>query len=172
MIKIPIDQIGKAQGSEFHFHGSQSDLDLQGTGFPVNDTNIGLRLLEAEDGYYLAGRLTGTAVLQCHRCLSEFDYPFDLELGALITFERRKEFEGEGGIIVVSPQSDEIDITKYISDTIVLDIPYKILCKEDCRGLCSSCGTNLNYDTCDCTQDTIDPRWEKLKELNFDQEGE
>ncbi len=172
MIKIPIDHIGKEQGSQFHFHGTQSDLGLQDIKFPVYETDIVFRLLEAEGGYYLAGQLTGTATLQCHRCLSEFEYALHLELGALITFEQRKEFKGEGEVIVVSPQSQEIDITKYISDTIVLDIPYKILCKDDCLGLCSICGINLNYDTCDCEQETIDPRWEKLKELNFDQEGE
>jgi uncharacterized protein len=48
---------------------------------------------------------------------------------------------------------------------LLLNIPMRILCKEDCRGLCPKCGRNRNTNSCDCVEEAIDPRWEGLKGL-------
>ncbi len=172
MIKVSIERIQQAEAPQFHFHGTQSELGLENLEFPIHDIDIVFRLLEAEGGFYLTGQLTGTAELQCHRCLTDFEYALDLELKALIVYEKHRDLEDEAGVIEIDAYSQEIDLTKFIRDSILLDIPYKILCSEDCNGLCPQCGTNLNEDSCDCSFDTIDPRWEKLKELKSDGEGE
>jgi len=172
MMKIPIERLRRDPEPQFSFHGTQEKLGLQGLGFPIQSADVGVRAIEADGGYFLTGHFSGIAQIECHRCLEEFEQVLEVELGVLIAFEMREEFEGEDGIIEVSPEAREVDITKYVSDSILLSLPYKKVCKEDCAGLCAQCGTNLNYDSCDCGQDQIDPRWEKLKELNFDQEGE
>jgi uncharacterized protein len=61
--------------------------------------------------------------------------------------------------------SDTLDITEIIENNIILTLPIKRLCKEDCKGLCHKCGTNLNFSTCHCNDDDIDPRLAKLKDL-------
>ncbi|MGB9809870.1 MAG: YceD family protein, partial [Caldanaerobacter sp.] len=48
---------------------------------------------------------------------------------------------------------------------VILSLPMKFLCKEDCKGLCPICGTNLNYGSCSCKREDIDPRLEVLSKL-------
>ena len=52
-----------------------------------------------------------------------------------------------------------------MENNILLTLPIKRLCKEDCKGLCQQCGNNLNLSTCQCDNDDIDPRLAKLKDL-------
>lgn len=61
-------------------------------------------------------------------------------------------------------KDDKIEIHEIIREQIYLMIPIKSLCKEDCKGLCSGCGVNLNYERCNC-KEQIDERWEKLREF-------
>jgi len=70
----------------------------------------------------------------CSRCLCEFDAPLD----------KKEDFTYKIG------NGYSIDLSSNIKDMLMLDYPIKILCKEDCNGLCSSCGKNLNEATCDC----------------------
>ena len=66
-------------------------------------------------------------------------------------------------LTVIHASTNEIDIAEDIKEYIVLAVPMKLLCKDDCAGLCVTCGTNLNHGTCTCPRDESDPRWEKLK---------
>ena len=62
-------------------------------------------------------------------------------------------------------QGDELDVGAWAGDAIVLSMPHKILCREDCQGLCPSCGTNLNTGTCQCPPPEADNRWSALQQL-------
>lgn len=65
----------------------------------------------------------------------------------------------------LSRDQNIIDLTPDVVDTIRLAIPMKVVCSETCKGLCPSCGVNLNQTACGCSNDTIDPRWENLLKL-------
>ncbi|MCH5202840.1 MAG: DUF177 domain-containing protein [Oscillospiraceae bacterium] len=58
-----------------------------------------------------------------------------------------------------------LDIDELVASDIILDLPVKFLCKDDCKGICYKCGKNLNHGECDCSYEEIDPRLEALKEL-------
>ena len=60
-------------------------------------------------------------------------------------------------------QGEEIDITPLMQDQVLLSLPSKALCREDCRGLCPHCGTNLNRHHCQCREQFMDPRFAALK---------
>ncbi|MBW1810748.1 MAG: DUF177 domain-containing protein [Deltaproteobacteria bacterium] len=60
-------------------------------------------------------------------------------------------------------EGDNIDLTKILREQIILALPMYPRCKEDCRGLCSACGANLNERECGCNRGEIDPRWAALK---------
>jgi uncharacterized protein len=66
---------------------------------------------------------------------------------------------------IVSPSDVEIDFTADIRDAIILAIPIKILCREDCKGLCPQCGQNLNSETCNCVVKKVNPQWAALSTL-------
>ena len=60
-------------------------------------------------------------------------------------------------------QGEEIDITPLMQDQVLLSLPSKALCREECRGLCPHCGTNLNRQRCQCEEQFMDPRFATLK---------
>jgi uncharacterized protein len=63
---------------------------------------------------------------------------------------------------------DELDIQTLINEQIVLALPMKPLCREECRGLCPECGTNFNIASCECRPAWVDPRLAVLDQLRKD----
>ncbi len=61
--------------------------------------------------------------------------------------------------------NDEIDLRQLMEEQFYLSLPMKPLCKDDCKGLCANCGTNLNKATCDCNTQWEDPRLAALRDL-------
>ena len=103
----------------------------------------------------------------CYRCLEgtaiaikgDMRYIFSLPSGD----EGIGEPDGSVDIIGIEPFKAEIDMAPYIWETTILNLPERVLCKEDCLGLCPVCGTNRNETECDCSEDRSDPRLELLK---------
>jgi uncharacterized protein len=62
-------------------------------------------------------------------------------------------------------RDDQIDLNELLREQFYLALPMKPLCRDDCAGLCSQCGTNLNIGTCQCSSQWEDPRLAPLKEL-------
>ncbi|RMG61535.1 MAG: DUF177 domain-containing protein, partial [Calditrichaeota bacterium] len=71
----------------------------------------------------------------------------------------------EAEVINISPELVEIDLSDQLKEYLILAVPMKMLCKEDCRGICPGCGADLNSEACRCGEPPIDPRWEKLRQL-------
>lgn len=65
----------------------------------------------------------------------------------------------------IFPEDMKLDISAVIIEELLLEMPSKILCREDCRGLCPRCGKNLNEGSCDCRESEGDPRLAILKTL-------
>lgn len=128
--------------------------------------NAGDRLLVKADVF-------GEATLVCSRCLGEFTEPLDVsfeeEFIELAPDEGRVEEdeEEESGRTVSFYSGDEIDLTDPLRENILLELPMKPLCDEECKGLCPTCGTNLNEGACKCEGDReiVDPRLAVLKDL-------
>jgi len=119
-------------------------------------------------------RLEGTArtalELTCSRCLEPFRMPvdaaFDLRFMPVSEMPTEEEREMQEEDIDVSYyRDDEIDLNELLREQFYLALPMKPLCREDCKGLCPQCGTNLNAGTCSCTVAWEDPRLAPLKEL-------
>ncbi|WP_139904532.1 YceD family protein [Clostridium thermarum] len=115
-----------------------------------------------DEMFYLDGKLSGELILMCSRCLEDFIYPIDIEIHEKFSAVPNDEDES-----VIFIDSDIINLTELIENNILMSLPIKKLCSEDCQGLCQSCGCNLNKKTCNCDNGNVDPRLEKLKELFF-----
>jgi uncharacterized protein len=96
----------------------------------------------------------------CARCVSDFEFPLHMQVGAYLTEEFENESETDCYII----KNDRIDLDEVIISELLLDIDERILCRDDCAGLCQICGANLNDGPCGCKKE-IDPRLAKLQEL-------
>lgn len=112
--------------------------------------------------YKLDGTIDTELNLICDRCLTS--NPVKVHEEFSIIFSTQSESD-DSHIFPLSEQDVKIDLTDYITDTLLLNIPMKHVCRKDCKGLCNICGTNLNINTCNCHKNAVDPRWDKLKEL-------
>ena len=97
----------------------------------------------------------------CDRCLAEFDRELAFSFEYTLVKELQDE-EIEGYLLV---EGDFLDLDELCTSDIILNLPLKFLCKEDCKGLCSVCGCNLNLSDCDCLNSQIDPRFAALRGL-------
>jgi len=110
------------------------------------------------------GNIKTLLQLPCSRCLKDFTYPLGTEFEVAIVEDiSRDQFSADEGFVFLN--GDEADISSRIEEAIFMAIPICPLCQEDCRGLCPGCGQDKNTTSCSCQKETIDPRWEKLKNL-------
>lgn len=98
---------------------------------------------------------------RCDRCLGAYERAYDVPLEHILVNTLEDE-ENDDYILLDQYQLDLADLT--MAD-ILLELPYKSLCCEDCRGLCPMCGKNLNEGLCGCSHKSVDPRLAVLGQL-------
>jgi uncharacterized protein len=82
-----------------------------------------------------------------------------------IELEESDQTLDDGATSTGTYSGDEIDLSELLRESLLLELPMRPLCSDDCVGLCSVCGKNLNQGPCGCVHDDVDPRWAVLKDL-------
>jgi uncharacterized protein len=119
--------------------------------------------------FRLVGSLTATLQLACSRCVEAFDLPVAASFD--VRYLPQSENTGDEREVEEDDLSDafyrdeQIDLGQLIEEQFYLALPMKPLCRDDCKGLCASCGANLNEETCGCQVQWEDPRLAGLKTL-------
>ena len=139
-----------------------SDL-LYGESHPVSEPVLAEGVVRNTAGVLvMTGSLYTTIHGVCDRCASDFDkfveFPLDV---VLVTELSNEENEDEW---VFPLEGDSADLEDIVRTVFVLNLDSKLLCKDDCKGLCCRCGRNLNDGPCNC-QKELDPRFAALKQL-------
>lgn len=125
----------------------------------VSGTAVATGKVTDHSGYMvLEGVLTVNAKAICARCGEEFDYVQEFPLFSKLTLK----LEGEDTEEFIVIKDSAVDVEEFAGNTLLLDLPYRFLCSEDCKGLCGKCGCNLNKGTCTCTDKEHDPRWDAI----------
>ena len=114
---------------------------------------------------YVRADLDADCECLCDRCLEPFTAKITEMVRMIYTCSSDLIIKNEDYVFSINEGANEIDVTKPIKETLILGIPIKKVCTQDCKGLCSHCGENLNITTCNCVQVEIDPRWEALSKL-------
>jgi uncharacterized protein len=129
-----------------------------------------IKLIRTNRGILAKGNLNTRIDLTCSRCLGSFSYPLALDIEEEC-FPTRDVVSGvplsvpdEPGCITID-ENNVLDLAEPIRQYAALITPMKPLCREDCAGLCPSCGRNLNSGNCSCPPQPADPRWAKLSQL-------
>lgn len=97
------------------------------------------------DEVYCSGTVTYQVTSPCSRCLTPTVVTRTVEFDERFLPESRKDEEDDEALIY---KRDKIDLTKFIDELIMTDMPYTFLCKDDCKGLCPVCGQDLNEKDC------------------------
>ena len=117
-----------------------------------------------EDGVVAEGKVKALTQLFCSRCLDDFWHPVKINFTEMFSKHPAENQAADLGEQPL-PVDGSIDLTPIIRDYAVLDIPISQVCSADCKGLCATCGINLNQEDCGHRQESIDPRMEELKQL-------
>lgn len=136
--------------------------------FLITDLAGDLRLTRTPRGVLVQGTLEAKTRLECVRCLTAFEFPYEVELSELfIPIERfiREEADPLDDEPNIINEEGFIDLAPIVREEGILAIPMQALCKPDCKGLCAQCGQNLNEGTCECETEPIDPRLAPLRAL-------
>ena len=149
---------------EYHFTSDPSEIGLEPNfTSPVDVLAV---VDKAQHQLYVKTELKTSGTFSCDRCLDEFIQPIDARYNTFYVFdeEQRGKYPADE-VQVLSPDTVSIDLTEDVKEVVILSVPLKLLCKQDCKGLCPHCGTNRNKSLCDCKDDRIDSRWEGLANL-------
>ena len=121
-----------------------------------------LQAIRVQEGVLIQGSADTQIELECVRCLEMYVLP--VTLGIEETFRLPESTPVPDQPYAMS-SDDSVDLAPLLRELMWLAIPLKPVCRQDCKGLCPQCGTNLSYDTCKCQDKDIDPRWAVLVDL-------
>jgi uncharacterized protein len=171
--RIPLEA---AREAPLRFSDATVTLPFESFGEPLvslSPLSLSGEITAVGDDYLLDSRLAYSGELECSRCLAAF--PFSQSPAVRLRLRPRAPAGEPKGRPEeeVELSSDDLDVAFFddgmlplediVREQVLIGIPMKPLCREDCRGLCSSCGTELNSGACTCTEKPIDPRLEVLK---------
>lgn len=158
------DLLRRAGSSRFEVvDAPMEELQVIDTRMPGGSTvHVEVRLESLNEGAVARGAVEAPWAGSCRRCLKPVTGT--LRSDVLEVFEVEPT-EGETLLL----DGDRIDLEPVAREAILLELPIAPLCREDCRGLCPTCGVDRNEVDCECAEAPADPRWSGLEDLTFDE---
>jgi uncharacterized protein len=172
---VNITRLGRRPGAMFTLHETVANparigLDMIGVaaGAPLE---LDLRVESVSEGVLVTGTMSAPITGECSRCLTPFEEQIDVNLTELFAYSdsltQATTEEDEVGHVV----ADTVDLEQPIIDAVGLELPFSPVCRDDCPGLCATCGVALATADPGHHHDEIDPRWAKLTTMLGDSDG-
>jgi uncharacterized protein len=146
---------------------SADDPLLEGTGIRLEGP-LQVRLLATGAGsgeIVVRGRLLGTLGMQCRRCLDPVRVPLNEEVTLVFAPSDELETVDDDDVRPLPPLASTLDLSDAVREELILGTDRYVVCDPACKGLCPLCGVNRNQETCACTLEERDPRWDALRAL-------
>ncbi|OGP67587.1 MAG: hypothetical protein A2031_01265 [Deltaproteobacteria bacterium RBG_19FT_COMBO_43_11] len=139
--------------------------------FFIGRADVNCLITKTSSTVFIRGKLSAIIDINCSRCLEETKLPVIADFTYTLVPEKaqtKEDFELKKEELEISHyHGDFIDLTPIICEQIILQIPIKALCSQECKGLCPQCGTNLNYSSCNCHLGCVDSRMAVLKNFKI-----
>ena len=161
---LGLSKIIDSPGASVPFSVSVDLSDLRyGVSCPVSEPVVAQGVVRNTAGVLLMkGEVTTTIHGICDRCAAEFDRFIDFPIDVVLVTELSNEENEDEWVFPL--EGDSADLDDIVRTVFVLNLDSKLLCKDDCKGLCHRCGKNLNDGPCGC-QKELDPRFAALRQL-------
>ena len=117
------------------------------------------------DRFYWHGTIEGDVALPCRRCLGDASGHVSEEAHLIFAEAGTEDLEDDPDVFLLDARTAELDLRPALREQWLLHVPGYALCRDDCQGLCPSCGADLNVGPCGCASSAADPRWESLRSL-------
>lgn len=129
---------------------------------------VAIRLMASQAGsgeVVVRGRVEAELEQECRRCLEPVPGVLREELTLVFAPEDADSAEDDGDVRPFREDAAALDLTDPVREELILAIEPYVVCDPGCRGLCPRCGANRNTETCSCTVEENDPRWDALRAL-------
>lgn len=117
---------------------------------------IDLAVRKADEVYYIHAVVSGVFSTPCHKCLEpaevRVEAAFDVVVRKSSGGSQQGPDEGDGDLVFVQPDERTVSLDAQVYENLISSIPIRILCRDDCKGLCPDCGANLNFEPCRCAK--------------------
>lgn len=149
------------------------DLELDDSPFRFPEAlRVSLRLNRSLQTFSLAGTIHCRIGGECGRCLEPAEQLLEAPVSLLVqrqqaSAEEREAVAEDEDVVLLDPGAKHLDLKERLREAVLLELPVRLYCREDCKGLCSHCGHNLNTGPCACVPEQADPRWAALGKLKF-----
>ena len=122
-------------------------------------TNLG------EKKIFMKAVIELSLMFPCDRCLEDVRKDFHIETEREFDMKETEAQRIEALDEMNFISGSNLDVDSFVYGESLLNLPMKVLCSENCKGICNRCGTNLNYGTCDCDTRSLDPRMAKILDV-------
>lgn len=172
LVRMPVD------GLRFSHQYEANELDLTDREFQFHrPPAVAGRIDRVGLDVRVRGEIKTELIAPCDRCLAEVPIAIASTFDLIYTPSDAESARGNEVELNVRDlglatfEDEELDLDELVLEQIELELPTRVLCKEDCQGLCTMCGADLNVERCGCEK-PIDPRWEALSPLKSESENE
>ena len=177
-MRIEVENL-TAAATPFEHTYSPEAMDLEEEGARVlTETAVRGGATRKGEQVRLRGEIKTEVELLCDRCAAPERAPLAVEFDTSFIPQEVEAVKAENvelaaeDLLLSSYEGDAVDLDELVREQIVLALPSRHLCREDCKGLCQKCGANLNAGQCSCEQGEVDPRWAALADLKRGVNGE
>lgn len=149
---------------EYHFSTDAATVGLE-TNFR-SPVEVEARVDKSAGQIYLKAEIHTTGHFECDRCLDEFDRPLSAEYTMLYVYRELDSGKPPAEeVTIIDRDTVHISLAEDVRQMIMLAVPLKLLCREECKGLCPRCGANWNRGRCGCKQELRDSPLSGLRDL-------
>jgi uncharacterized protein len=172
-VRIELDKLEGKSASFAHSYGADELVLDDEHARLVEPPQVTGRINRSGHEVRLRGEIKARAEVDCDRCLRRVSVPVETSFD--VTYVPASDYVEQDGAaelqeddLAVSVYEDEtIDVDELVREQVLLAMPARALCTEDCKGLCPVCGVNRNETSCECESEQTDPRWGSLKDIKF-----
>ncbi|WP_223066730.1 YceD family protein [Paenibacillus caui] len=132
----------------------------------ISPLTADLQAFSAGEGMVdVKGALTAELNVACSRCLTPVNRKIDIDFEERFVHGQEPEEEEDIDDDVNYVSDESVDLVPYLEESLMLNLPLAVVCKDDCKGLCPVCGVNRNEQDCSCDTAVVDPRLAALKDF-------
>ncbi len=169
MLKVDLARLERQRRLRLEAEVDPGDPIWAGTGIDLaRPLDVRLEAQQVGRDVVVRGRLEGEAALECRRCLTAVRVPIGEDVAVLYQTGVDAVEAEEAEVYPLPARGTELDLLPMVREQAVLAVPAFAVCSEACRGLCPTCGRNLNEGPCDCRPTGTDERWAELRKSKSD----
>ncbi len=167
-MKIDVTELRRGIGREATYELGETiqPVEMAGETIRFEPAHVILRLVSAGDTIEAYFHATSGAHMLCSRCLKPIVVPIDVEF--MVSYQQapdESKVDESSSDDVVFYHEDLVDVSEDLRQHLILELPMKPVCDPACKGLCPTCGKDLNNGECGCRETADDPRMSVLKDL-------